>query len=394
VKKDNSIFPYRALFGVKQLDAIRNVFYRSWKIKEDFGYNGYYERIYTKKFISFLKTKGYADAVNSGTSALFAILSSLKINKKNRKAIISPVTNPGSITPLALLGYKIEVIDSEINTFNISLKELEKKLYKTQAKVLVITHYGGIPLDLKKIRKICDKKRIYLIEDCSQAHGAKIRKIQVGTFGHFSFFSTMYRKNLATGGIGGIYFTKNRKKFFEIKSHTDRGKHYDSKQFNTRDFHKYKFPALNLNLDELSCAMGHSILLELPNIIKKRYQIAKKIKSFFSKKTKIFKIGNIPNNSIPSLYFLTVEINCSKKQKIKILNFLKKYKIGFNEKHRELVSEWRWINKYTNKRVHNKNAYNYRKKTINLYFNEKFTKKNVDYMLNIFLKAERSLNKN
>ncbi len=50
MKKNNSIFPYRALFGVKQLDAIKNVFYRSWKIKEDFGYNGYFERIYTKKF--------------------------------------------------------------------------------------------------------------------------------------------------------------------------------------------------------------------------------------------------------------------------------------------------------------------------------------------------------
>ena len=60
------------------------------------------------------------------------------------------------------------------------------------------------------------------------------------------------------------------KKFFNVKSHTDRGKHYDAKNLTLEDFHKYKFPALNLNLDELSCALGHSVLLELPNIIKKK----------------------------------------------------------------------------------------------------------------------------
>ena len=60
----------------------------------------------------------------------------------------------------------------------------------------------------------------------------------------------MYRKNLATGGTGGIYFTK-KSQFYKVKSHTDRGKQYDHKTYNNRDFHKYKFPALNLNLDEL-----------------------------------------------------------------------------------------------------------------------------------------------
>ena len=81
-KKNNSAFPYRALFGKKQLLAIKKVFERSWKLKQDYGYNDYFENIYTKQFVSFLQTKGYADAVNSGTSALFAILNSLNIDKK------------------------------------------------------------------------------------------------------------------------------------------------------------------------------------------------------------------------------------------------------------------------------------------------------------------------
>ena len=390
-KKNNSAFPYRALFGKKQLLAIKKVFERSWKLKQDYGYNDYFENIYTKQFVSFLQTKGYADAVNSGTSALFAILNSLNIDKKKRIAIISPVTNPGSVTPLALLDFKIEIIDSEKNSFNISLNSLKKKLANTKAKVLVITHYGGIPINLEEIRKICDKKKITLIEDCSQSHGAKINDIQVGTFGHFSFFSTMYRKNLATGGTGGIYFTKKKSQFYKVKSHTDRGKHYDQKTYNNRDFHKYKFPALNLNLDELSCAVGSTILKELPIIIKKRYQIAQILNKFFLKKSKIFSLQTAPVNSIPSYYFLTVEIKSNKKRKLKIIKLLKQNNIGFNEKHRELVHEWKWIDKYTIRKFKSVNALNYRKKTINLYFNEKYSKRDINLLLKKFLLVEKKI---
>ena len=85
----------------------------------------------------------------------------------------------------------------------------------------------------------------------------------------------------------GIYFTKKKSQFYKVKSHTDRGKHYDQKTYNNRDFHKYKFPALNLNLDELSCAVGSTILKELPIIIKKRYQIAQTLNNFFLKNSKI-----------------------------------------------------------------------------------------------------------
>ncbi len=390
-KKNNLNFPYRALFGKKQLVAIKKVFKRSWQLKQDHGYNDYFENLYTKQFVSFLKTKGYADAVNSGTSALFAILNSLNINKRKRVAIISPVTNPGSITPLALLDFKIEIIDSEKNSFNISLKYLEKTLLKTRAKVLVITHYGGIPINLKKIRKICDRKKITLIEDCSQSHGAQINGMQVGTFGHFSFFSTMYRKNLATGGIGGIYFTKKKSQFFKVKSHTDRGKHYDQKTYNNRDFHKYKFPALNLNLDELSCAVGSTILKELPNIIKKRYQIAKILNGFFLKHSKIFSLQTTPVNSVPSYYFLTIEINCNERKKNKIVKLLRQNGIGFNEKHRELVYEWKWIDKYTTKKFKSINALNYRKKTINLYFNEKYSRRDINLITKKFLLVEKKI---
>ena len=80
-------------------------------------------------------------------------------------------------------------------------------------------------------------------------------------------------------------------------------------------------------------------------------------------------------------------------KKNKILKYLKKNGIGFNEKHRELVSEWKWIGQYSKKNINLINAYNYREKTINLYFNEKFKEKDIEYLISIFQKAEEKFNK-
>ena len=130
---------------------------------------------------------------------------------------------------------------------------------------------------------------------------------------------------------------------------------------------------------------------ELPNIIKKRYQIAQKLNNFFLKNSKIFTLQAVPETSIPSYYFLTIEINCNQKKRVRIINLLKKNGIGFNEKHRELVYEWKWINKYTTKKFKSLNALNYRKKTINLYFNEKYSKKDVNLLLHKFLLVEKKV---
>ena len=77
----------------------------------------------------------------------------------------------------------------------------------------MITHAAGEPVeDILRIAKFLKQKKIYLIEDCSQAHGAypKSSKIKVGNYGDISGFSMMYRKNIAMGGNGGMVFTRNK----------------------------------------------------------------------------------------------------------------------------------------------------------------------------------------
>ena len=73
------------------------------------------------------------------------------------------------------------------------------------------------------------KNKIYLLEDCSQAIGAKINGKMVGTFGDVSAFSTMYRKNLAANSSGGMIFTKKYNTYKKILAYADRGKYYGMK---------------------------------------------------------------------------------------------------------------------------------------------------------------------
>ena len=98
----------------------------------------------------------------------------------------------------------------------------------------MLTHIGGSSVEIGKIYSFLKKKKIKIIEDCSQAAGASCfeclprcntcKNKYVGEFGDISAFSTMYRKNISSGGSGGIVFTKNKKLFTNIMAYSDRGK--------------------------------------------------------------------------------------------------------------------------------------------------------------------------
>ena len=109
------------------------------------------------------------------------------------------------------------------------------------------------------------EKKIFLLEDCSQAVGAKINGQKTGTFGDISAFSIMYRKNLAANSSGGIVFTKKLKLHHKSLAYGDRGKILWKENLDFRDPKYSLFPALNWNTDEFSCAIGYANLKRLDN---------------------------------------------------------------------------------------------------------------------------------
>ena len=177
---------------------------------------------YTRNFeLAFAKKLGakYALMVNSGSSAnllaTFAAGNPLKKNclKRGDEVLIPALCWSTSIWPLVQFGLKPVFVDIDIETLNINLADLEKKITK-KTRAIMLINVLGISSDLFKIRKIADKKKIIIIEDNCESLGSTLKKKYLGTFGDYGSFSFYYSHQI-TSGEGGMV-TCNKKEDYDI----------------------------------------------------------------------------------------------------------------------------------------------------------------------------------
>lgn len=378
--------PFRKQFGKKELLAVKKVFKNSWTTKKDFGFQGKFEEELINKFIK-IHGKGYCDVVNSGTNALYLAIKSLKI-KSTDEVIVSPVTSPGGVMPVAYFTKKILVADSDPDSFNISVQSFKKTITK-KTKLAVLTHLGGHSIDMDPIVSICKKNNIKLIEDCSQAHGTSYKGRKVGTFGDFGIWSTMYSKTISTGGTGGIVFTKKYSLYKLFRSLSDRGKPFFKKKFNFKNSEALQFASLNFNIDEVSSAIGSTVIDRLDTIIKKRNIIVNKINKKLNNLDLIVKNNLEIKNSKTSYFFHTIKIDLNKisVSKNTFVKALISEGIDINGNFKDIVSEWGWLKKHTGKKLTTINANNFRDTSINILFNENYKDKDINNIYAAFRKV-------
>ena len=380
-------FPPRVLFGLKELYAVISVFIHSWQTGIDFGYEGKFEKAYTDAFCSF-QGGGFADAVSSGTAAIYISLAALDL-PTGSEVICSPVTDPGGITPIVALGFKPVIADSEPGTFNIGIEEFQHCITdKTSA--VVVTHVGGIPAKIDRIVEICRCLNIRVVEDCSQAHGALIGNDLVGTIGDIAAFSTMYSKAHASGGCGGIVYTRNYDLYKRSRSVSDRGKAFFRDTFDPKNPIDFLFPSLNFNQDEISCAIGRETLRKLPGIIRRRNSIISRV-SHGLRDCKSVSLLRC-DNSIMSPFFMTIKINPKvlSVTKQEFANAVEKEGILVNKHYKYIVEEWDWLLPYMNQRNETPNARELRDSSFNVLFHEAFTEEDADSIIKAIVKVEKA----
>ena len=159
--------------------------------------------------------------VNSGSSANLLIFQCLinplvKKLKTGDEILIPAICWSTSLWPIIQSGLKVKFVDIDINSFNIDLKDLEKKITK-KTKALMLVHALGNCADMNKLANICKKNKIILIEDTCEALGSSYKSKKLGTFGEFSSFSFYYSHHI-TSGEGGMVCTKNKKYLEVLKS--------------------------------------------------------------------------------------------------------------------------------------------------------------------------------
>ncbi len=229
---------------------------------------------FEKEFSEYLGNK-HSVALSNGSVALELALRSLKL-KKGDKIIVSPRSFIISASCVCNLG--LEPIFSDVDdNGNIDIEGI-KKIYSRKIKAIIVVHLNGLSCDMDPILKFTKKNKIFLIEDCSQAHGAIYKGKKVGSFGHLSTWSFCQDKIISTGGEGGMISTNNTNLWLKIWSLKDHGKSYKNvfnKKHNTGFKWLHDDFGSNYRMTEIQAAIGREQLKSLDKQIKKRNLIAK-----------------------------------------------------------------------------------------------------------------------
>ncbi|MNV19479.1 L-glutamine:2-deoxy-scyllo-inosose aminotransferase [compost metagenome] len=148
----------------------------------------------------------HALVLNSGTSAVYSALYSVGIQEDD-EVICQTSTFHASITPLLQCGGIPVLCETDGVTGNIDIQDLNRKI-TNKTKAIILTHMWGYPADMDLIMEIAEHNNLYVIEDCSHAHGTIYKGKKVGTIGHIGVFS-MQGSKLVPAGEGGYLITSN-----------------------------------------------------------------------------------------------------------------------------------------------------------------------------------------
>ena len=182
-------------------------------------------RKFESEFATFSDVK-YAVAVANGTVALDLAFKALEI-KKDDEIIVTSRTYLASVSSIVNSGAKPIFVDICKNSQNMTPKNIESAITK-KTKAILCVHLGGWPCDMDEIIKIAKKSKLFIVEDCAQAHGAKYKGKSVGSFGDIGCWSFCQDKIMTTGGEGGMVTTNSKKLWNKMWSYKDHGKSYQA----------------------------------------------------------------------------------------------------------------------------------------------------------------------
>ena len=163
-------------------------------------------------FARYLGRK-HAIMVNSGSSANLLALSVLtnpvvKGHIQPGDEVITPaITWATTVFPIVNCGAIPVLVDVDIGTFNIDVKEIEKAI-TDKTKAIMPVHLLGNPCDIQRIMEIAKARNLLVCEDACEAHGAEFNGRRVGGFGDLATFSFFFTHHISTIE-GGMLLTDN-----------------------------------------------------------------------------------------------------------------------------------------------------------------------------------------
>ena len=213
----------------------------------------------------------YAIAVSNGTVALEVALRALNI-RAGHEVIVPSRTFLATASSVAMSGATPIFADVDGLSGNVTASAIEP-LITQKTRAIIVVHVAGWPCEMDSIADLARRRRIPLIEDCAQAHGALYRGRHVGTLGDIGCFSFCQDKILTTGGEGGLIVTDRQDVWKRAWSAKDHGKSWDAVHHKDHPgLFKWLHESLGTNgrLTEMQAAIGRVQLRMLPQWVAAR----------------------------------------------------------------------------------------------------------------------------
>lgn len=182
-------------------------------------------RAFEHEFAKWVGTD-HAVAVSNGTLALDLALRALGIGPGD-EVIVTPRTFIASISTVVNAGAVPVFADVDRDSGNISPATIAPVI-TDRTRAIIPVHLAGWPADMDGILALARPRGIHVVEDCAQAHGARIGNRSVGAIGDIGAWSFCQDKIMTTGGEGGMVTTNDSALWSTMWSFKDHGKSWDA----------------------------------------------------------------------------------------------------------------------------------------------------------------------
>ena len=312
---------------------------------------GRFNTLFEKGLAKFLGVK-YCLSVNSGSSAnlvAFNTLTSYKLGdraiKKGDEVIGVAAGFPTTVNPIIQFGAIPVFVDVDIQTHNINVDLIEAAI-TTRTKAIMLAHALGNPFNVGRVKEICDKHNLWLIEDTCDALGAELNGQKCGTFGDIGTLS-FYPAHHMTMGEGGAVFMNSPELRAIAESFRDWGRdcycppgcdntcgcRFEQKHgdlpYGYDHKYVYSHSGYNLKITDMQAACGLAQLGKLEYFIEKRRSNYTYLRNKLESLTDFIHLPIPTPNSNPSWFGfpITLKDDCGV-SRVDVTKFLDSHKIG------------------------------------------------------------------
>ena len=345
VRGETVIPPSGKLMGEEELQNMVAASLDGWLT------TGRFNTLFEKGLAEFLGVK-YCLSVNSGSSAnlvAFNTLTSHKLGdraiKKGDEVIGVAAGFPTTVNPIIQFGAVPVFVDVDIQTHNINVDLIEAAI-TPKTKAIMLAHALGNPFNVERVKEICDKYNLWLIEDTCDALGAEFNGQKCGTFGDMGTLS-FYPAHHMTIGEGGAVFMNNPELKAIAESFRDWGRdcycppgcdntcgcRFEQKHgdlpYGYDHKYVYSHSGYNLKITDMQAACGLAQLGKLDYFIEKRRSNYTYLRNKLESLTDFIHLPIPTPNSNPSWFGfpITLKDGCGS-TRVDVTKFLDSHKIG------------------------------------------------------------------